>query len=767
MKSYPSHNSVTLLEDLMVNNNPDNIVVKGSYSESDTNTNWKDYAFMAKRVVITKEPAYENQILSDGKEHELIPAVEGSLGTPMYSLTKDGTYTESIPKASAVGAYTVWYYVKADTAGGVKYDSELHSAKASIVANAFSQAGTEQDPYLISSKLQWDFFVSLLAGNDSQIIGQYAGKYYKLTNDLAVGTPLGTETIAGQYQPEHYVLKGYGREYSKEGEHTPAYAGENLNVGNGVNVLYLYYALEDNPLTFYSDTEGAKVLKTASVRYGTAPAAYEDAEPEDRENYTFAGWATEPGIVVDSYLKKDEVKLNDALQGKLVNWTAQMKEAKSVYPIWIRDRLAVVLKEDVGDTSESNLYLDAKQSKSFTVNLNEKLGMRYLKSAGRDGYKLDGWYTQGGVLWNGAGWETLEYAEDPTKETEGWGVTPEYCDKLENGLDYIQTNEKRKFNYYTVTLTAHWSPVPVGLQYDLNGGTGPIADSGSYKLGDTVTVADAVPTSPSGQTFIGWKLGNGTTLYNSGGQFVFDNWSVVANGTIKLTAQYMDTPTTAVYFNSSGGTALAPVVQEVGSRIETEPAVTKPGYTFDGWYIGESKVDFPYTVPGTNVTMRAKWTVQQFTITFDTGDGTGIDAITMDYGEVVTAPADPEKRYYTFADWYPALPSVMPAENLTVTAIWTPVQYKVRYRTDADSISEDSYIFGAEIKAPADPAKQGYTFSGWMNESGEIGRIPAYMPVRNLEFTAKWKESHAAPSAPEVSAAGQTVTVVQPEAGTE
>ena len=75
-------------------------------------------------------------------------------------------------------------------------------------------------------------------------------------------------------------------------------------------------------------------------------------------------------------------------------------------------------------------------------------------------------------------------------------------------------------------------------------------------------------------------------------------------------------------------------------------------------------------MPAENMTIKAKWTVNQYTLTFDTNGGSAIAPITQDYGTAITAPADPTKTGYTFAGWTPAIPTTMPAENMTVTAQW-------------------------------------------------------------------------------------------------
>ena len=77
---------------------------------------------------------------------------------------------------------------------------------------------------------------------------------------------------------------------------------------------------------------------------------------------------------------------------------------------------------------------------------------------------------------------------------------------------------------------------------------------------------------------------------------------------------------------------------------------------------GHSLQGVPATMPAENMTIKAKWTVNQYTLTFDTNGGSTIAPITQDYGTAITAPADPTKTGYTFAGWTPAIPATMPAD---------------------------------------------------------------------------------------------------------
>ena len=134
------------------------------------------------------------------------------------------------------------------------------------------------------------------------------------------------------------------------------------------------------------------------------------------------------------------------------------------------------------------------------------------------------------------------------------------------------------------------------------------------------------------------------------------------------------------------------------------------------------------------MTIKAKWTVNQYTLTFDTNGGSAIAPITQDYGTAITAPADPTKTGYTFAGWTPAIPATMPAENMTIKAKWAVNQYTLTFDTNGGStIAPITQDYGTAITAPADPTKTGYTFAGWTPV------IPTTMPAENMTVKAQWR----------------------------
>lgn len=189
-----------------------------------------------------------------------------------------------------------------------------------------------------------------------------------------------------------------------------------------------------------------------------------------------------------------------------------------------------------------------------------------------------------------------------------------------------------------------------------------------------------------------------------------------------------------VTFQSEGGSEVASQIR--ANTPADQPAdPTKEGYTFIGWYNGESEWDFETPVTA-DLTLTAKWQINRYTITFDTAGGSEVAPITQDYGTTITPPAAPTRTGYTFAGWDREIPTAMPAEDMTITARWTVNQYTITFKPEnggQDIVIKQDY--GTAIIAPANPTKTGYTFAGWDKT------IPSTMPAGDMTITARWTEN--------------------------
>ena len=179
-------------------------------------------------------------------------------------------------------------------------------------------------------------------------------------------------------------------------------------------------------------------------------------------------------------------------------------------------------------------------------------------------------------------------------------------------------------------------------------------------------------TRPDGNTgsYFMWLDGNGNS-YEPGDSVPAD----VTTLTVQWTA-----PTYTVTLHANGGTInsgnVTGYTYGVGATLPTD--VTRTGYTFKGWYDNEGLTGSPVTAIGGTETGNkeywAKWEINQYTITVKPENGKADITITQDYGTVITAPADPTREGYTFIGWDKAIPTTMPAENITLKAKWKDIE---------------------------------------------------------------------------------------------
>ena len=236
---------------------------------------------------------------------------------------------------------------------------------------------------------------------------------------------------------------------------------------------------------------------------------------------------------------------------------------------------------------------------------------------------------------------------------------------------------------------AKWEINQYAITFDTNGGSEIAPITQDY---GTPITAPADPTR-KGYTFKGWDKEIPETMPAEN---------------ITVTAQWEINRYT-ITFDTAGGSEIAPITQDYGTNITAPANPTRKGYTFKGW-----DKEIPETMPAENMTVKAQWEINQYAITFDTNGGSEIAPITQDYGTAITAPADPTREGYTFIGWDRDIPEIMPAENITVTAQWEINRYTITFDTNGGSeIAPITQDYGTNITAPADPTREGYTFIGW------------------------------------------------------
>ena len=271
-------------------------------------------------------------------------------------------------------------------------------------------------------------------------------------------------------------------------------------------------------------------------------------------------------------------------------------------------------------------------------------------------------------------------------------------------------------------LTVQWTAPTYAVTLNTNGGTINSGNVTGYTYGVGATLPAADDMTYTGHTFKGWYdnenlTGSPVTAIGgaeTGNKEYWAKWEI---------NQY------TITFDTNGGSEIAPITQDYGTEITAPDNPTRKGYTFKGW-----DKEIPETMPAENITVKAQWEINQYTITFDTNGGSEIAPITQDYGTEITAPDNPTRKGYTFKGWDKEIPETMPAENITVKAQWEINQYTITFDTNGGSeIAPITQDYGTEITAPDNPTRKGYTFKGWDKE------IPETMPSENITVKAQWK----------------------------
>ena len=506
----------------------------------------------------------------------------------------------------------------------------------------------------------------------------------------------------------------------KNGESFTAPATEGLSRPNSISEdAQLYWSDENGNCYKPGDTVPADASRLSITgdyeviylpgTYGTG-SAVTDMKPHNniltlrgalftRAGYTQVGWATVDGGE-KVYGFEDVYTQNEAL---------------TLYPVWNANQYTITF-----DTAGGSEIAPITQDYGTEITAPDK--------PTRKGYTFKGWDKEipetmpAGNITVKAQWEINQYTI--TFDTNGGSeiapITQDYGTEItapdnptRKGYTFKGWDKEipETMPAENMTVKAQWEINQYTIAFDTNGGSEIAPITQDY--GTEITAPDS-PTR-KGYTFKGWDKEIPETM-------PAENITVKAQWEIN---QY------TIAFDTNGGSEIAPITQDYGTEITAPDSPTRKGYTFKGW-----DKEIPETMPAENITVKAQWEINQYTIAFDTNGGSEIAPITQDYGTEITAPDSPTRKGYTFKGWDKEIPETMPAENITVKAQWEINQYTITFDTNGGSeIAPITQDYGTEITAPDNPTRKGYTFKGWDKE------IPKTMPAENITITARWKDT--------------------------
>lgn len=187
----------------------------------------------------------------------------------------------------------------------------------------------------------------------------------------------------------------------------------------------------------------------------------------------------------------------------------------------------------------------------------------------------------------------------PTKvgyDFDGWNVS--------SGSATVTNTSVTLTSAAAVTLSAQWTPKKYNISFDLVDGTGTIsAISCTY---ESCTLPTTVPTKV-GYDFDGW-------LYNGNVYVAGDVAKLDVSGNITFSAKWVNTIVYDINYDLKGGTFDgSPVSSFIVGDSFALTIPEKEGYTFDGWYDGNTKITTvtDYTA---DINVIAKWTPITYTL---------------------------------------------------------------------------------------------------------------------------------------------------------
>lgn len=253
----------------------------------------------------------------------------------------------------------------------------------------------------------------------------------------------------------------------------------------------------------------------------------------------------------------------------------------------------------------------------------------------------------------------------------------------------------------------------------------------------------AEPTRSDGMgkyTFTGWYNGDEAVIFP---------YTVTKN--VTFTAHWKKKCTVTLITNDGKlASAVDNFVVNEGDKLTELETPTKNGstegsYAFEGWYDGDQKVLFPYTVTK-DVRLTAHWT-KKCHVVLRTNDGKldGKQDFWMDEGSALESLGTPEKEDHTFDGWYINNERAVFPYTVNGDVIFT-ARYKTKCTVTLNLksgklASGDTTIQvdkGTKFADPGRPTRTGCTFEGWYVDGLSTEAVFPYTVNENVTFTAKW-----------------------------
>ncbi len=208
----------------------------------------------------------------------------------------------------------------------------------------------------------------------------------------------------------------------------------------------------------------------------------------------------------------------------------------------------------------------------------------------------------------------------------------------------------------------------------------------------------------------------------------------LVNGRLALKDKY------TVTFDSDGGSEVKSQEVSDGRKANEPDAPTKTGYTFGGWFVKTTEWNFlAYTVTE-NVTLKARWIANEYTLKFNSNGGNEIADMTVTYDGDYILP-EPTKENYVFLGWkegetvYEQSGKWQKTSGATLTAEWDILRYTITFENAEVSPIKVAYN-NSTYRLPV-PTRENCTFLGWYKDGVKFeGGV---LLASDITLSAKWQ----------------------------
>jgi uncharacterized repeat protein (TIGR02543 family) len=332
----------------------------------------------------------------------------------------------------------------------------------------------------------------------------------------------------------------------------------------------------------------------------------------------------------------------------------------------------------------------------------------------------------------------------PTTTREGFTFAGWFADAT--GGTRVGTNTSGDIWNLTLdadrALFAQWNST---ITFDVQGGVG--IGQRTQREGTTIPLPAA---SRAGYWFDGWYSAA------SGGELIgIAEAEFTTAENRRLFARWTEIATITFDRRGGMGADTPPILSREGAEISL-PVLTLEGHTFSGWFsaptggvrLGNS--ENVYTVSETQ-TLFAQWTVNRYTVTFDSQSDTvpNPNPMPAPFDSVITLPSL-TREGFVFAGWFSAATggtrlghgannNQYPVRrDIIVFAQWDRT---VTFNTQGgENILPLLARHGSTITTLPTPVREGFTFVGWFDAPAgdEQFEIP-HTVTENVEMYARWR----------------------------